>query len=72
MVCVEAWAVVRGRGLVWEMESVSVTPDTLVICARTVLMDTSERKVLMTASEPVQVPQILTLVSDSVHKDSPV
>lgn len=45
----EAWVAARGRGLVWEMESVSVTPDTLAICARTALMATSERNTLMTA-----------------------
>lgn len=47
--CVEAWGAARGRGLVWEMESVSATPDTLAICARTALMATSERSALMTA-----------------------
>lgn len=45
----EAWVAVKGRGLVWEMASVSATPDTLAICARTVLMATSERNGLMTA-----------------------
>lgn len=50
-----AWAAVRGRGLVWVMESVSVTPDTPAICARTAPMATSERSALMKAWEPVQV-----------------
>lgn len=49
VVCVEAWVVVRARGLVWEMESVSATPGTLAICVRTALMATSERNALMTA-----------------------
>lgn len=47
--CVEAWAAVRGRGLVWETESVSVTRDTLAICARTAPTATSERSALMKA-----------------------
>lgn len=47
--CVEAWVAVRGRGLVWETESVSVTRDTLAICARTALTATSERSALMKA-----------------------
>lgn len=59
----EVLAAVRGRGLAWEMENVSVILDTLATCARTVLMATTERKPLMTAQEPVQVPQIETPVS---------
>lgn len=54
-VCVAAWVAVRGRGLVWAMESVSVTPDTPAICARTAPTATSERSALMKAWEPVQV-----------------
>lgn len=54
-VCVAAWAAARGRGLVWAMESVSVTPDTPAICARTAPTATSERSALMKAWEPVQV-----------------
>lgn len=49
VVCVEAWAAVRGRGRAWEMESVSVILDIQAICARAVLMATSERKAPMTA-----------------------
>lgn len=53
----EVLAAVKGRGLAWEMESVSVIPDTPAVCARAVLMATTERKALTTAQEPVQVPQ---------------
>lgn len=56
----EVLAAVRGRGLAWEMESVSVILDTLAICARTVLMATTERKAPTTVQELVQVPYIQT------------
>lgn len=51
----EVLAAVKGRGLAWEMESVSVIPDTPAVCARAVLMATTERKALTTAQEPVQL-----------------
>lgn len=63
VVCVAVWAAARGRGLAWEMESVSVIPDTRAVCARAARMATTERKAPTTAQEPVQVPQIQTTVS---------
>lgn len=51
----EVWAAAKGRGLVSEMENVSVILDIRAICARAVLMATTERKAPTTAKEPVQV-----------------
>lgn len=58
----EAWADARGRAPAWEMENASAIQDTLVSCARTVLMATTERRALTTVQEPVQVLHILTPV----------
>lgn len=57
MECAEVWAAVMETGPAWEMESVCVIQDTRVICAKAVLMATTERRALMTAQELVQVPQ---------------
>lgn len=53
--CVEVWAAAMETGPVWEMENVCVILDTRVICAKAVLMATTERKVQTPAQELVQV-----------------
>lgn len=49
------WAAAKARGLALETENVSVILDTRAVCARAVLMATTERKAPMTAEEPVQL-----------------